>query len=743
MKKTLLIFCALTYSIKFVSAQVFFVSSTNHTIYGTSHANDFLVPMGPAGPLEADDDTCDVSPQPFTPGLLGNDLAFFCDAFSREKKYSIPQSVTSAQAFSYAKINGDISSTLSLAWNLEARTYTNSLDGYFASATNETSFNVNFQVQGIPDGTPVTVYYKYSIFGAGLTEHEDVGEDPVLVINSFSLNGNDETGTDFNFNDPPGLSGWNNRVDVTGQINTTAGTPISINVSADLSALIDGPGKPYGWNATQDQSVGTFWGEIEFRLSGPYIPGSGNVLSNGQMLFSLDIGSDAELSDPTLENDEVFDPGDAYAMGGPLLPLGGTDGLIDDTFWFVSDPNPNTPDGPPASTGAPTGSNFNPLTVQTQYFDMDGLDNLDTDFRTLIYGPGNASIAPFPDACIHDTRFVFLSFDDDDSLHYVSPPLAESVPVNSLSPLGASIFGTTGGKDEVIEVDFSATVPAIQLFSFPIYDESMVHPNMIPNPDAANQLDDDVDALDFTPSPTACPYIYFSVDHEATYIDPNIGNPLDPGSVYMALSGGVLEIVNPVTHLGLLPGVDVDAFEFVWLYDVGPNRMGLALLFSVDDNDPLTPADESGTLDPATLYYSFLNGWSAPFCLTPMADDVDGISTWTNSLNGTSSGGTTGYLNAVPQTAALTVYPNPFQSATEISYFINQTSRVVIEIFDATGAKVSEPVNGLKPAGSWKTNWNGYGNTGEKLAAGIYLCRMTYTENGIDKAISQRIVISR
>lgn len=725
------------------TAQVLTVSGTDHSIDAISRANDHLVPDANTGNLNADFDTCDVPSQPFTAGLLGNDHAFFCDAFARQKKYSTPQSVTTAQGFNYGKINGDNTSTLSIGWDIEARSFTNSLDGYSAQSYAITDFTINFNVTGINPGTAVTVYYKYSIFGASLTDHEGISEDPAHATNVFTINGNDEIGSDFNFTNPGGLSGWNNRVDVTGQINTTAGTDIAVVVGADLAARTELQGEPYGFGSTVDQASSVFWGELEFRLSGSYIAGSGNTLGNGRVLFSVDIGSDGELSDPTLDLNEVFDPGDAYVMGGPSLPSGGADGVIDDLVPFGVDPNPNPPDGPPASTGAPTGSGANPLNVQNSYLDMDGLDNLETDLTGLTFGPGIGPLSVFPDACIHDTRFVFISYDDDDSLHYVSAPLAESVPVNSLSPFAADIYGTTPNQDEVIELNYGPTVPAALLFTFPLYDEVMVHPNMAPNPDGNNAVDDDVDALDMSVDATSCNHVYFSVDHEATYTDPGSGSDLDPGSIYLAGSGSVTEVVNANTHLGLAAGVDVDAFEFAWIFDNVSNANAFGLLFSMDDNDPLTVPDESGGLDPRDLYYSFLDGTYGLFSLAPLNDDVDAISTYPNSLNGTPGGGTTGYNNIVPQYAGISVYPNPFTHITTLNYFVNQTSRVIIEIFDATGRKVAEPVNGLKPAGSWKTDWNATATDGEKLSEGIYLCRMSYTFEGKQQSITERIILTK
>ena len=126
----------------------------------------------------------------------------------------------------------------------------------------------------------------------------------------------------------------------------------------------------------------------------------------------------------------------------------------------------------------------------------------------------------------------------------------------------------------------------------------------------------------------SCSEWYFSADHEASYV-------FDPGTIYEKIGGGPgggwTPVVTDTTHLGLPASTDIDAFEFCWLWDQNENRNGLALLFSVDDDDPQTPDDESGGLDSRIIYYSFLNGSSQVF-LDGFTDDIDGIAIWNTPL---------------------------------------------------------------------------------------------------------------
>jgi hypothetical protein len=70
-------------------------------------------------------------------------------------------------------------------------------------------------------------------------------------------------------------------------------------------------------------------------------------------------------------------------------------------------------------------------------------------------------------------------------------------------------------------------------------------------------------------------------------------------------------VIDHAIHLGLPDGTDITGFEFVWLRRCNPGNPTscqdrLALLFSVNEDDFMTPANESGGLDPRMIYASFM-----------------------------------------------------------------------------------------------------------------------------------------
>ncbi len=730
MKTIALLFSTFIVAILFhfdMQAQTLDVATTSISGRGYANANDFIVPLVSGIPI-FDEDSCVIPAQALIPSWLGSDYGFLCDARAREKRTTPPQSVASAQAFTMAKVDGDNTQTLTIKWFFEARTFTNSLDGYAAFSENNENLNVTFNVGGLSTGTPVTVYYSYSTFAAGLTEHESVNEDSVSAANTLLIDGTDVLSGSHNFQNPPGISGWNELKDQTGVINTTAGTNVSIDVTADLFSEIQLDGKPYGFGSFVDQCVANFVGTVTLSLLPINPSGTGNVLGGGAIEFSVDIGSDSELSDPQGDGDEVFDPGDCYPFGAALLPAGGADGIKDDMTIFGTDIWPTPPDATQA-TAAPVGSATAYQNLYGDYFDLDGDDNLGIQLTQMQYGPGIPSIQFMSDPCIHEAQFLFISFDDDSAAHYTEPMGA--VAVNSYSPFALDTFGLTARQDEIREYDFVPIYPTTWLGDFDIYDELTIHVNMPPNPDPGNPLDDDVDALDMISGSSQCPYWYFSPDHEAPGRD-NTGGILNWGSVYEVQSpSGAVEVVNPVLHLGLPDSTDVDAFEFAWVWDTLAARLGLGMLFSVDDDDPITSYDESGGLDPRILYVSFLNGTHFAFYPNPLYDDIDAISTYINSLNGTPGGGTTtGMIHNEPQFASLFIQPNPLIYETNISYTLASNEWVSLELYDALGRKLQTLESGSKAKGKHTIAFNG-----SQLSKGIYYCRLTAGDNIISKRL--------
>jgi len=371
------------------------------------------------------------------------------------------------------------------------------------------------------------------------------------------------------------------------------------------------------------------------------------VLANSSLLgptleFSIDIGSDSELSDPIDGQDGGFDPGDVYAWrSAPISAPNGRDGFKDDAAIFAGiDIWPDPPDTFPPTTNVPMVDGYGPDDYGTNWFDLDGHDQLDFYLGELMNGV-DPLLAPLyydnlffpqPSACVFKPLYMLISYDDDIDVGWPNP----DAPTLSSSPAG-TVYGTTALQDEILAVTvLTPGSPPLSVGTAPLLDEIGLHQSLAPNPDNGDADDDDVDSLDLVQTLETCPVWLFSPDHEAysSYVDINTGQPLDPGGIYEQLAAGPYKVIDEAVHLGLPEDTDIDAFEFVWIPDPDAGgALALALVFSVDENDPLTSVppwnqDESGGRDPKMLYYSFMTGSSAPLLVNPLDDDIDAVANW-------------------------------------------------------------------------------------------------------------------
>ena len=85
----------------------------------------------------------------------------------------------------------------------------------------------------------------------------------------------------------------------------------------------------------------------------------------------------------------------------------------------------------------------------------------------------------------------------------------------------------------------------------------------------------------------------------------------------------------------------------------------------------------------------------------------------------------TGEQNIVPDVFYLSQnYPNPFNSQTTIEVTIQEKSDIELEIFNINGQLVRAFDLGFRLPGSYKVNWDGSANSGQKITGGIYISRL-------------------
>ncbi len=93
----------------------------------------------------------------------------------------------------------------------------------------------------------------------------------------------------------------------------------------------------------------------------------------------------------------------------------------------------------------------------------------------------------------------------------------------------------------------------------------------------------------------------------------------------------------------------------------------------------------------------------------------------------------------ITQHSQLLIAPNPFSQQTTITARWDKSARVNIEIYNAAGLLVEPLQSGNQLPGNCQIPWNGTGNSGNLLPAGVYvvLLRTDGREVGSMKVVKE------
>ncbi|HEX7571453.1 MAG TPA: FlgD immunoglobulin-like domain containing protein, partial [Bacteroidota bacterium] len=83
-------------------------------------------------------------------------------------------------------------------------------------------------------------------------------------------------------------------------------------------------------------------------------------------------------------------------------------------------------------------------------------------------------------------------------------------------------------------------------------------------------------------------------------------------------------------------------------------------------------------------------------------------------------------------------YPNPFSSATVVSYELKVQSNIQVTIYDVLGRVVRRMSPGAQSVGAHSMLWDGSNNVGQRVASGIYF----YTLQAGGESRTKRMVLS-
>jgi len=96
-----------------------------------------------------------------------------------------------------------------------------------------------------------------------------------------------------------------------------------------------------------------------------------------------------------------------------------------------------------------------------------------------------------------------------------------------------------------------------------------------------------------------------------------------------------------------------------------------------------------------------------------------------------------GKRSTIPKNFKLgTAYPNPFNPEITIPYSLTQSEHVSLSISNVLGQTVHVLVDDILPAGQYKTQWNGIGQSGDNIAGGIYFLHMKIKDSCLFQKIT-------
>ncbi len=81
-------------------------------------------------------------------------------------------------------------------------------------------------------------------------------------------------------------------------------------------------------------------------------------------------------------------------------------------------------------------------------------------------------------------------------------------------------------------------------------------------------------------------------------------------------------------------------------------------------------------------------------------------------------------------------HPNPFNPATTISYYLPVEGRVVLDIYDVSGKRVSCLVDEYQAKGPHAIEWKGRNERGVDVASGVYFYRMRVGKNCVTRKMA-------
>lgn len=135
---------------------------------------------------------------------------------------------------------------------------------------------------------------------------------------------------------------------------------------------------------------------------------------------------------------------------------------------------------------------------------------------------------------------------------------------------------------------------------------------------------------------------------------------------------------------------------------------------------------------------SYTSNGERPLCYDIMQNAYVGLTFWTGpdqmlKIEGSIANSTDEIIQENPFIQLSQNYPNPFNPSTKISFSLQTSSDVELDIYNSKGQRVSTLFNGYLNNGDHSFVWNGVDDNQNKLSSGVYFYRVKTNHQSIMK----------
>ena len=204
-------------------------------------------------------------------------------------------------------------------------------------------------------------------------------------------------------------------------------------------------------------------------------------------------------------------------------------------------------------------------------------------------------------------------------------------------------------------------------------------------------------------------------------------NLLTPGNNEIITVNNSIEFETILINYSWEASIDGDNDSLFYLLEIWNSNMGLLLDTIISDLDYSIPVNWGGFEIGIGQESSF--DWKV--IVSDGYDDVESPE-WSFIIDATNLDLENSFIN---QFALMQNFPNPFNPITEINFSLKNSEWIELSIYDLMGRKNNTLVNNKMNVGNHAINWDGKNHFGRDVPAGLYIYRLTSSDDAIYKSM--------